>query len=104
MTKCVICDHRPARQGQPYCPTCADQIAAEERRRAPQPVKFLTYRGIVAGLYPNGNGELVARRVGRDPAKLPKGRTINLDRYCPGYTREQVKKFKRALLSMASVR
>jgi len=50
----------------------------------------------------NGDGEqLNPQYCGRDPDKLPKSRLINLDGYCRGYTRQQVKKLKRLCLSFA---
>jgi len=41
------------------------------------------------------NGTFVPTPIKRDPDSLPQGLTINLNGYCKGYTRQQVKKFKR---------
>lgn len=105
MTKCVICGARRVRvPGR--CHVCQDQIDADKRRaKTVQPEHFLTYRGTVVGLFPNGkeNGEkrLVARLLKRDPDKLPKARTIDLNHWCDGFTREQIKRFKACVLKLA---
>lgn len=103
MSKCPICERRP-RQNGPFCPTCDGKIKAERKlRQTPQPVRYLTYRGHVVGLFPNGGDTLRPRLLRRDAEKLPKGKTINLNVYCPGYTREQVKRFKATILTLARV-
>lgn len=67
-----------------------------------QPVKFLTYRGIVVGLYPNGDkGVLQGRLLKRDPDKLPKRKTIDLNKWCKGFTRITIKEFKAKVLRLA---
>ncbi len=101
MTKCVVCERRPARDGA-YCRNCADKIAAERRQnKREEPVKFLTYRGHVVGLYRNGDGKLIARLLRRNPDKLPKSKTLNLNTYIEGFTREQIKRFKACVLQLA---
>jgi len=101
MTKCVVCERRPARDGA-YCANCAAKIEAERRRSKPQqPVKFLTYRGHVVGLYRNGNGKLMPRLLKRSAERLPKTKTLDLNTYLEGFTREQVKAFKRCVLELA---
>jgi len=105
MTKCVICERRPARTDEGYCVNCASKLDAERHKRATQseePVKFLTYRGYVVGLYRNGNGMLTPKLLRRSPDNLPKKRTLNLNRYCEGFTRQEVKRFKACVLQLAN--
>lgn len=102
MAKCIICDKRPAANGRGWCANCTAQIEAERKRRRPvKATKYLHYRGNVVGLFPNGNGTLVARLLQSSFERLPKGKTLNLDKYCEGYTREQVKRFKATVLRLA---
>jgi hypothetical protein len=99
--KCIICGLRPVSKGQ-YCSTCTAKIEAERRAHAEQkPKRYLTYRGHVVGLYPNGKGTLTARLLKRDPESLPKRLTLDLNTYLEGFSREQIKAFKRAVLSLA---
>lgn len=102
MTKCIICEQRPAHQGA-YCVNCASKLEATNRRRqADKPVKFLTYRGSVVGLCSNGNGKLRAKLLRRNPKNLPKTRTLDLNRYCEGFTRNKIKAFKACVLQLAN--
>lgn len=99
--KCIICLRRPAK-GNGYCANCASQIEAEKRRKqADEPVKFLTYRGHVVGLYRNGNGRLTPKLLKRSPENLPKTKTLDLNTYIEGFTREEIKRFKACVLQLA---
>lgn len=101
MVKCIICERRPANGGA-YCANCASKIEADKRRRqADEPVKFLIYRGHVVGLYRN-NGRLTPKLLKRNPETLPKTKTLNLNRYIEGFTREEVKRFKACVLQCAN--
>ena len=101
--KCVICERCPAHDGNGYCVNCAARIEAmRKRNNGQQAFRYLTYRGIVVGLFPNGGEKLVARLLARKPEGLPKGKTINLDNWCEGYTRDQIKRFKAAVLKLAA--
>lgn len=103
--KCTICNRRPAQTDTGYCNNCTAQIAAECRNKnsqAEKPVKFLTYQGHVVGLYPNGNNSLKARLLSRNPSNLPKTKTLDLNIYLPGFTRKQIKAFKRCVLQLAN--
>ena len=105
MTKCCICNHRPARTEDGYCNTCASQIEAERRRKEMQkekPIKYLTYRGSIVGLFKNGDDRLKPQLLRGNPERLPKTKTIDLNRYCPGFDREQIKSFKRCVLQLAN--
>lgn len=99
--KCHICARRPAATDTGYCLNCQQQLEATRRRkRADTPYRYVTFRGVTVALYQDGD-TYIPRRVNRDPERLPKSRHINLDIYCPGFTREQVKKLKRLCLSFA---
>ena len=98
---CVVCESRPANKGV-YCHNCAQKLEAEKRKaKAQQPVKFATYRGNVIGFYPNGGGTLVPRLLQRKAEGLPKNKTLDLNTYIEGFTREQVKKIKSTILQLA---
>ena len=99
MTKCVICEERPA-NGDGRCVQCSGKIASMSRRKV-EPQYFLTYRGDVVGLYPNGDKTLKPRLLGRSAEHLPKGKTIDLNHYCQGYSREVIKRFKACVLQLA---
>ena len=99
---CVICDRRPA-NGNGICHNCASKLEAQRKRKnGSQPQHFLTYRGNVVGLFPNGEGKLKARLLRRNPEHLPKSKTIDLNRYCEGFTREKIKDFKACVLQLAN--
>lgn len=102
--KCVICEMRPVQNGESagYCKQCADQIAARSVRAPKVEVeKYLHYRGkVVAVIYTHsehGVRKFKVQQVFKSVDTLPKAKVINLDTYCEGYTRDQVKKFKRVL-------
>ena len=100
--KCIICDARPVEKGikAGYCKQCSDQLEAQKRARSGKDEvhKYLTYRGVVIAPKPSNKEAGVqmykAERVFKNPETLPKGKTINLNVYCEGYDRGQVKKFK----------
>lgn len=99
---CTICQHRPPANGGRYCNVCVAKMEKEKRARSREkPVKFATYRGHVVGFYPKGNGKLVTRLLRRKPEGLPKGKTLDLNTYIEGFTREQVKNIKAAILQLA---
>ena len=101
MVKCIICERRPA-NGSGFCVQCGNKISAERKARAKnEPRYFLTYRGHVVGLFANGNGTLIPRLLKRSPDRLPKRKTINLNVYCEGYTRQKIKEFKACTLKLA---
>lgn len=99
---CAICNHRPRANGSRYCSNCQAKMDKEKRlRRVEKPVKFATYRGYVVGFY-RRDGVLVPRLLRRKPEGLPKGKTLDLNHYIEGFTREQVKNLKSAILQLAS--
>jgi len=104
MTKCVICERRPANGGgNGYCLQCASELDAVAKAKAKdQPQSFLTYRGHVVGLYRNGRDTLTPRLLQRSPENLPKRNTIDLNTYLPGFTRTRIKEFKACVLSLVN--
>ena len=99
---CILCDRRPAREGA-FCTNCAAKVSVERNHNTRQkPFRFLTYRGIVVGMYPNGNGTLKPRLLRRDPKYLPKRITLDLNTYLEGFTRAQIKKMKGVCLQLAN--
>jgi len=98
-TRCIICEQRPATVNG-RCHPCSDKIASMSKRKT-QPLYFLTYRGTVVGLYLTGEDTLKPRLLSRSDEHLPKGKTVDLNHYCTGYSREVIKRFKRAVLSLA---
>lgn len=100
--KCQICGVRPASTERGFCQNCHAKLEAEKRRnRTPAPFRYVTYRGVTVAFYKNGGDRLNPEIIKRDPENLPQKRLINLDQYCPGFTRQQVKKLKRLCLSVA---
>jgi hypothetical protein len=98
---CSICNRRPRVSGSRYCSNCQAKIDREKRlRRAEKPVKFATYRGYVVGFYRH-DGVLTPRLLRRKPEGLPRGKTLDLNHYIEGFTREQVKNLKSAILQLA---
>ena len=102
MGKCIICGWRPAGDNH-FCNNCNQKVQSEKQKKnGKQPVKFLTYRGSVVGLYPNGAGRLTPRLLKRSPEHLPKTKTLDLNTYIDGFTREDIKGFKRCVLQLAN--
>ena len=102
MTKCVICERRPA-NGMGFCSPCSNKLEAEHKRKDNgKPRFYLTYRGHVVALYPGGNGRLKPQLLRRSPDGLPKRNTVDLNVYCEGYSREVIKRFKACVLQSAN--
>lgn len=102
MMTCVICEQRPA-NGNGFCHNCDSKLESQRKRKnGNQPKHFLTYRGHVVGLFHKGSGMLEARLLNRNPDNLPKTRTLDLNRYCEGFTRQEVKRFKACVLQLAN--
>lgn len=107
VSKCIVCDTRPRKRGA-YCGACADKIERETQaqdERKTQARYYITYRGIVVGVYPDGEddaGRVYRARLERvEPETVPQSRLIDVNTYLPGYTRDQIAKFKRTCLSLA---
>ena len=99
--KCLICGVRPS-NGSSYCKHCEAQMEAEKRRKQkPRPFRYVTYKGVTFEFRGGKNGRFTPHYISRNPDTLPQKLLINLDRYCPGFTRDQVKKLKRLCLSFA---
>lgn len=102
MTNCIICGkHRAPVHG--FCHNCNAKIEAEKRQRAKaRPEHYLTYRGFTVGLFRKDSGTLRAELLRVSPERLPKTRTLDLNTYLPGYTRETIKSFKACVLELAN--
>ena len=98
--KCLICGVRPS-NGQSYCKHCTAQIEAEKRsKQKATPFRYVTYRGVTFE-FRGKNGTFKPYLITRNPDSLPQKRLINLDKYCPGFTRDQIKKLKRLCMQFA---
>ena len=105
MTKCPICNRKHKNSGF-HCRTC--QVALDKdktqlrKRQNPNgnAVKFAYYQGHVIGFF-RKNSHLVARYIGMSLSSVPKGKLINLDEYCPGYDRSQIKNLKATVLRLS---
>ncbi len=103
MTKCIVCEVRPSRNGDGTCHNCESKIDRERRLRKPEKAfRYVVYKDYVCGLYRSGNGTYKPtykpRPVGIKVSRLPKSITIDLTKYCAGFTKAQVKKLKAAVL------
>ena len=104
--KCLICDRRPANGNGTYCHNCFQKLEAEKRKKKTQnkqPDRYLVYQDFVVALFKNGEDTHEGRLVNRSIDELPKrgDKVLNLNEYCPGYTREQVKHLKAGILRLA---
>ena len=101
MCKCVICDRRPANGDGAHCHNCLAKIQ-KSKSNGKKLHRFLTYRGYVVGVYKHSDGRLIGEVLTRDPENLPKGKTLDLNTYLHGFSREQIKKLKAQVLELAS--
>ena len=103
LRKCLICD-RAIRKGC-YCQECGRQLAKDraeiKARRQPNAYKYIVYHGHVVGMF-RRKGSLHPSYIGMSTCNIPKGKLIDLDTYCPGYTRAQIKKLKTTVLRLSS--
>jgi len=99
---CSICFREPVKiHGHCHeCDTRLKTIRAENKHS--EPAKYLTYRGYVVGLYSVGHGDLKARPETRNADHLPKAKTLDLNVWCEGFTREKIKAFKACVLSLCA--
>ena len=103
-SKCIVCGTRPQVTEKGYCGNCSSQIAATRNNRAPQPFQYLHWKGIVVGLIRDAAGKIHGEATKRSLEKLPAGKVLNLDAYCPGYTREQIKRLKAGFMAASGLR
>ena len=117
---CLCCDRHLNGDTGWYCHNCLAKIAAEKQRRIkPKPVKYMHYHGQWMGIYDEGldvEGEPILKprylgyfplpdpdaKPGRKP-RFPMAKTLNLDSYLPGFTREQIKRLKATVLRLSAV-
>ena len=99
---CAICGHRPKAENRQYCINCQAKIdKGKNLRKGQEPVKFATYQEHVVGFYRQVDGKLIPRLLRRNSDGLPKSKTLDLNQYIEGFTREQVKNLKAAILQLA---
>lgn len=101
MCKCVICERRPANGDGVHCHNCMVKLQ-KAKQNGKKLHRYLTYRGHVVGIYRYPDGRLIGEVLSRDPEKLPKRRTLDLNTYLDGFSRGQVKKLKAQVLALAS--
>lgn len=107
--RCIVCERRPAKNGDIYCAMCRTKVEAATQNREDSKVEaryYIAWKGTVVGLYPvgeedDGQTHYKPRLESLDVESLPKSRTINIDGYVAGYDREQIKKFKRTCLTLS---
>lgn len=104
--KCMICDTRPATIGS-FCRNCHGAIEAETRRsqesrRVPAPDRFITYQGKVIAMFDQGGGMGKYQRYNKEPGKLVKAKTIDLNVFCDGFARDEIKRLKRLVLDLTN--
>lgn len=104
--KCLVCEVRPRKPGSPYCCVCGEKIASQMTNgKTAEPFVYIHWRGAVVGMFPvDGQDIYRPRLLGIDLKYVPKKHLIDLDRFCPGFTRDQVKKMKRAVRSVTSIK
>ena len=105
MGDCTICG-RGQRARDRFCQRCTRNLererTAEKRRKAHQGWQYklwkaIHWKGYLVGLYENGGSCLNAQALTVAVGRVPKSMLVDLDKYCPGYDRQQVKKMKRAV-------
>lgn len=99
---CSICFNAPAKI-HGHCHAChirLKNLRADSTNAVP--VKYLTYRGYVVGLYSVGKGVLKPRAETRKAETLPKAKTLDLNVWCEGFTRDKIKEFKACVLSLCA--
>jgi hypothetical protein len=102
MTKCIICEKRPSSNGNGFCHNCQQKADSEAKAQQPdKPFRYVTYRGHVVGMFPSGEGTFKPRLLGRNPDHLPRGKTLDLNHYIEGFSRETIKRLKATVLSLA---
>ena len=102
-TTCIICGRRPALPEEKYrCKQCQRLIAKFQGADNPRPKasRFITYRGYVIGAYPIADGQFRLRPEYVEAGTLPKKRTIDLNVWCDGFTRQTIKALKADVLSL----
>jgi hypothetical protein len=73
---------------------------SQASRRKIAPNRYVTYQDKVISMIDLGHGMGKYTPAEIDPGKLPKAKTIDLNVFCPGLTREEVKRLKRLVLSL----
>ena len=127
-SKCFVCETRPRQNDSRFCSPCSDRIAADIRsKQKPQADKYLHYRGHWIGLFANGTDEdgiatFKAKYLCYAPLPAPEemnaylrhgirpkspkfrlAKTLNLDKWIEGFTRQQIKLLKAGVKRLTPV-
>lgn len=100
---CPLCNTRPKAKGERYCRICGE-IVAKNTNGAPwwaHALKYAVWRGYGIAFMPDGDkykGLAIPESV---LPKLPKSGdlVICLDSFVPGMSRDQIGRFKRAIMA-----
>ncbi|MDD5539456.1 MAG: hypothetical protein PHG61_02055 [Candidatus Marinimicrobia bacterium] len=103
--KCLICNERPAKRETGICPNCSNHIDHEKRQglrrgQSIQPDYFITYHGNTIKGTRKGDSVTFVYYAGNID-RIPKSKLIDLNIFLPQYDREQVKRFKAAVLQLS---
>ena len=100
--KCLLCPKTRAKESR-YC-KYHTKILQNARKRKADPFadafRFAKYRQNIVAFMPQQDGTFRATYVGMNVNSVPKSKLIDLDVFCPGFTRPQVKKIKTAILAL----
>jgi hypothetical protein len=103
---CIICGRRH-KNGGAYCQLHARELDKQRQeqkaRKGKNAFRYVQYHGHVVGFYRDGD-KFRPSYVGMSVNGIQKSRLINLDEYCEGYTREQVKRLKVIVLRLANIK
>lgn len=100
---CPICNTRPKGKGLLYCQVCVKLVELNRPKNGndwwKSAVRYAVWRGYGVAFMQHGEGNFRPEPLPQSVLpRLPKDdRTINLDHFCPGYNRDQVRKFKTAI-------
>jgi len=109
--ECIFCD-RETKNGA-YCQEHYRLVESERAKAKAQKQKgdwwrtalhYFHYQGIVIGVFRNGDKGLVTNLIHKPLEKLPKGKVYDLDHYCDGFDRHQIKKIKAHIRALAKIR
>ncbi len=112
MDNCCMCGKRTPMAGKSRCHNCEQKIQADctrARKRGPGFWKYIVWHTEVVGVRRVGNGKVTYEFLKREPydkdgkLRLPAAKTIDLNKYCPGYDRDQIKHMKHGFMQAVGV-
>lgn len=102
MSSCLYCD-RKLKLGLAVCQQHERMLATLKPKPKAKPEYYVSYRGHVVAFHKNGGTSLKPDYLGM--VKIPrKAQQINLDEFCKGYSREQIRKLKTCVMRLAGIR